>query len=366
MELLPKALGTRPRLAVEVRTEGVVAARAEDAAGLLLAIARADLPEGALVPGLKAGNVVDRAALTTAVRSTLDSVAGRNAGASGRRSRDVTVVVPDASVRVLLLDFDALPGKVVEALPVVRFRLKKLLPFEVEEAVVSYQIMSSTKGSVTVLAVAVPREVLTEYESIVTAAGYLPGAVLPSTLAALAGWDPTNASIQGSNQDVQDAALIVNAGPKQVTTAIVRSGVLLLHRTLEMNLVEDTSSQLLAEGTGFDRIEAEAAMQSRIVARDVAREEGGVAQITASAADEVAQAINVAAAYFEDTLGMPPSVLLSAGTLNAEVLEHMLQAGGLDGLLVRELMKPETLAAGTITASIPRGWLAGVRGALTS
>ncbi len=35
MEFLPKTLGTRPRLAVEVRAEGVVAARAEDAAALL-------------------------------------------------------------------------------------------------------------------------------------------------------------------------------------------------------------------------------------------------------------------------------------------------------------------------------------------
>ncbi len=42
----------------------------------------------------------------------------------------------------------------------VRFRLKKLLPFEVEDAVVSYQVMSSAKGLVTVLAVAIPREVL--------------------------------------------------------------------------------------------------------------------------------------------------------------------------------------------------------------
>ncbi len=61
MELLPKALGTRPRLAVEVRAEGVVAARAEDAAGLLVAVSRAEMDEGGLAPGLKAGNVMDRA-----------------------------------------------------------------------------------------------------------------------------------------------------------------------------------------------------------------------------------------------------------------------------------------------------------------
>ena len=40
-----------------------------------------------------------------------------------------------------------------------------------------------------VLAVAMPKDVLEEYEGVVLAAGYVPGAVLPSTLAALAGLD---------------------------------------------------------------------------------------------------------------------------------------------------------------------------------
>ena len=90
-------------------------------------------------------------------------------------------------MRVLFLEFDELPSKAVEALPVVRFRLKKLLPFDADEAMVSYQVMSSEKNVVKVLAVAMPKEVLEEYEAVVLAAGYVPGACLPSTLAALAG-----------------------------------------------------------------------------------------------------------------------------------------------------------------------------------
>ena len=86
--------------------------------------------------------------------------------ASGReRSRDVTVVVPDSAVRVLLVDFDQLPSKAAEALPVVRFRLKKLLPFDADDAMVSYQVMSSEKDSVKLLAVAMPKAVLEEYEA---------------------------------------------------------------------------------------------------------------------------------------------------------------------------------------------------------
>ena len=143
MEFLPKALGTRPRLAVEIRAEGVVAARAEDAAGLLAAVSHVDVAEGWLAPGLKAGNVAER---TAADCGGAVCSATRWRGQVRGRTRDVTVIVPDAAVRVLLLDFDALPGKMAEALPVVRFRLKKLLPFEVEDAVVSFQVMSSAKG----------------------------------------------------------------------------------------------------------------------------------------------------------------------------------------------------------------------------
>ena len=354
MELLPKALGTRPRLAVEIRAEGVVAARAEDAAGLLVAVSRADVGEAELTPGLKAGNVTDRAAMTRAIRSALDAV-----GRGVDRTRDVTVIVPDAAVRVLLLDFDSLPSKVAEALPVVRFRLKKLLPFEVEDAVVSYQVMSSVKGLVTVLAVAIPREVLAEYEGLVTAAGYVPGAVLPSTLAALAG---LGTATSGPEESVASAVLVVNAGSQQVTTAIVKGGVLLLHRTLEMNVMSED-----AHPEGYDRVDAEAAMQAEVVADEV---RGGVLQTAhlgaGSSAWEVAQAVSVAAAYFEDTLGGSPEMLFAAGTTSAESLERMLRANGLDGLRVREMMEPGMLAVSAATISVPRGWLAGVKGALTS
>ena len=364
MEILPKTLGTRPRLAVEVRAEGVVAARAEDATAVLTAVTRANLAEGAVAPGLKVGNIVNRTAVTAALRKVLDGVAG-----SGReRVRDVTVIVPDAAVRVLFVDFDQLPSKAAEALPVVRFRLKKLLPFDADEAMVSYQVMSTNKDSVKLLAVAMPKVVLEEYESVVLAAGYLPGAVLPSTLAALAGLDEADAPV-----------LVVNAGLGTVTTAIVQAGILTLHHSVDMSVSGNASPTVISvlpvvsrESTaqewarqeplgpgGWDRVEAEAAIQTSMVETAVTRE------IEASAAaHEVAQAVSVAAAYFEDSLQRPPDQLLVAGTLGAELLTAMMEESGLDGLRGREMVEPGMIEPGAVTASVPRGWLAGVRGAL--
>jgi type IV pilus assembly protein PilM len=374
MEILPKTLGTRPRLAVEVRAEGVVAARAEDAAALLTSVARVDLASGALAPGLKPGNVVDKTCVSLAVRKALDAVSGRGssdrAGRGAGRLRDVTLVVPDSAVRVLFLDFDQLPTKTVEALPLVRFRLKKLLPFDADDAMVSYQVMSNEKGTIKLLAVAIPKAVLEEYEAMVLAAGYLPGAVLPSTLAALAGLDETTSPV-----------LVVNAGLGSVTTAIVQAGVLLLHRSVDMGagpsagapieLVEtsiplvdrESSAQEWAKQEplgpgGWDRFDPQTEMPPSMLGTALVRHVEAQA-----AAREVAQAVSVAAAYFEDSLQTTPEQLLVAGTLGADTLA---EAGeyGLEGLRVRELVDSGMMEAGAVTSSVPRGWLAGVRGAL--
>lgn len=345
MEILPKTLGSRPRLAVELRPEGIVAARAEDASALLTAAAETALPPGLLAIGLKAGNFIDPTRVIAVLRETLDAVSGH----AGDRNRNVTLIVPDTTVRVLLLEFDTLPAKPVEALAVVRFRLKKLLPFDSDHAAVSYQVMSSDKNAVRVLAVAMPSEVLQEYEQAVIAAGYQPGAVLPSTLAALAGLDEQQAPV-----------LVVNAGHGCITTAIVRSGVLLLHRTLELAsevpAVEEPSALLQAQqgSAGYDRIAAEAAIEAQVLASAEA----------AMAAREIAQAVSVAAAYFEDTLAAPPEVILSSGSLGAEALRSVLEENGMEGVEVREIVGAEALAAGAATTRVSRSLLAGVRGAL--
>jgi len=395
MVFLPRSLGTRPRLACEVRAEGVVAARAEDAFAVLSAVSRVPLADEVVVPRLHAvdangevdnssapsgvgGDAAGRAAVVAAVRKALDAVC--------LRTREVTLIVPDAAVRVLLLEFDELPAKLAEALPVVRFRLKKLLPFDADDAAVSYQVISSAKGLLHVLAVAMPRELLADYESVVREAGFEPGAILPSTLAALAGLPEGDAPL-----------LVVNAGREGVTTAIVKAGVLLLHRTVDLGadlradqqaeqrvasqLLDAAAAQLAGnampagmEPVSFiDQNDVAAAIETTSLAHEI---EAEIAQEIAAessfmdTADEVAQAVSVAAAYFEDTLQTPPPAIHAAGTLGAEALAALLDAAHIGPLAVQEILRPEMLGAGATSVGtpggVPLGWLAGVRGALAN
>jgi type IV pilus assembly protein PilM len=339
MNLLPKASGTRPRVACEITAQGVVAGQSAVAGSPLTEISRAELAAGAVAPSLKPGNLVDRIAVTAAIGRALEGLGLR----PNSRNADITLIVPDAAVRVLLLDFDALSNKMSEALPIVRFRLKKLLPFDADDAMVSFQIMSSNKGGVRVLAVAIPRDVLNEYESAVREAGYEPGCVIPSTVAALAAVEDESAS------------LLVNANSLGVTTAIVRNGILLLHRSVDM--------QEHTEGVPAN---VPPAMMEASIAEPAPSEPAQDWQHV-PLGEEIAQAVNVAAAYFEDTLSAVPQQILSAGPLGAEQLSRILASSGIEresGLRVRELVESKDLLASAVTSSVPRAWLSGVMGAL--
>src|ERR1700748_3010092 len=172
-----EANALRPRLACEITSAGVVAARPGEAEQEIIS-GFAALRPGVLAAGLQTPNFSDRAAVAAALRPALDEISIKES--------QVTVVIPDAAVRVLLRASDVLQAKPAEALPIIRFRLRKLVPFEVEDAAVSYQIMPGKPGLLRAIVAVSPAGVLTEYESAVREAGYEPGVVLPSTLAALA------------------------------------------------------------------------------------------------------------------------------------------------------------------------------------
>lgn len=170
----------KPRLACEITTQSLIAARAKSDGSALDVYSVRRLDRDMVRPSLSTGNITNASTLGETIASALSAVGGRK--------RDVVAVIPDAAVRVLLLDFDTLPEKPAEAEPIIRFRLRKSVPFDADQAALSFQVYRKDNG-VKVLAALTPREVLREYEAVFQSAGYDPGYVLPSTLAALNGVD---------------------------------------------------------------------------------------------------------------------------------------------------------------------------------
>lgn len=287
--------GARPPVAVEVAPEGVLAA-ASPGPGQPPVYAYVPLPPGALVPGIGEPNLRAADAVVNAIRSALGQVSPR--------TRSVTLVLPDTVVRVFVLDFDTLPGKDAEALSVLRFRLRKMVPFDVEHAGLSYQVLAQSKTECKVLASVLPSPILAEYESAVRAAGYEPGAVLTSSLASLEAIDS------------MEAVLAANLSALALTTLIVNGNDLLLYRILD--LPEEPVLRL----------------------------------------QEIQRGIAVAAAYYEDKLGVRALKLHYAGNFEGSEFARWIDDPELT--VVDLAPRPETGAVTTLgNASI-----AGVTGAL--
>ena len=287
----------RPHIACEVSAERVVAARAGDGAQSLEAVHAQSLPAGAVTPGLQHANIAAREALSAALRDALAAVSGR--------SRDITLVIPDASTRILLLDFDTLPDKPEDADSVVRFRLKKSLPFDVDNSAVSFDRRAADNG-VRVVAAVTPKTVLEEYEAVVRDAGYNPGAVLPSMIAALG-------IVDGSRP-----TMVIKVETGTTAFAIVDQNQLLLYRALE---------------------------------------NGGAAVTGDSLVDDV----NTSLVYFEDRYGISVQRVLVTGVQSAQALQAAFSASDIS---VEELVSSSVAGAGAGT--VARSALAGVAGALVS
>jgi type IV pilus assembly protein PilM len=217
----------RPTLACEIAADRVLAGRASDAGRMVEMASARELAPGTVVPDLMEANLRDTGAIRQAIEGALGSVGGR--------SRDVIAILPDTAVRVVLLDFETLPAKRDEAEAVVRFRLKKSLPFDPAEARISYHSHPVKKGEQAVAAV-VLNKVLEEYESAFRDAGYIPGVVLPSMLAAIGA------------ADADRPTLVVKVDARTISIAILDQEQLLLARTLEnVRGVTITGEQLAEE-----------------------------------------------------------------------------------------------------------------------
>ena len=142
-----------------------------------------------------------------------------------RKRRRAALILPDYAVRVSVLDFDDFPADSREQASLVRFRLKRSVPFDVDSAALSFHAQRGNAGGkrVDVTVAIAPLEIVARYEAPFRLAGYHIGWVTTSSLAAL--------------------ELVPNAGLKVLAKltgrvlnlGVLNQGVLKLIRSIEMS-----------------------------------------------------------------------------------------------------------------------------------
>jgi len=217
-----------PGLAIEITPERVSAARFTRT-GAVDGFAVEPLPAGAVAPSAIETNILNPSAVKAAVASV--------AGTLKMKDEDAALLLPDPVIRVFVQHFDDFPRSAEEAIPMLKWKLKKSVPFEVDETLLSYMRQQPRGDGVDVVTAIARLRIIKEYEGTLESVNLRPGVVLSSTLAAI------------SLLEDHRPTLLARLSGTSLTTAIVREGVLAGYRCTELPATasEITPHMLLEE-----------------------------------------------------------------------------------------------------------------------
>jgi type IV pilus assembly protein PilM len=219
-----------PALVVEIARTHVAAARWGARHGQLDCVAVEPLPAGSVMASPVETNVTGPDAVRSALERVFASVPSLGT--------PLALLIPDPVVRVFLLPFDTLPRRADEAMPLLRWRLKKSVPFDMDDAIISWMRQSGREGNLEVVTAVARRQIIREYEVIVESLGANAAVVLSSTLATL------------PLVEERGPTLLVRMCGRTMATAIVHGSNLCVYRATEM----PAEAQLLDPQAMLDEI----------------------------------------------------------------------------------------------------------------
>ena len=163
----------------------------------------------------------DNVLRTEALLSQVRAVAP---GDGSRKRRRAALVLPDYAIRVTVLDFDDFPPQEREQASLVRFRLKRSVPFDVDTAALSFSAQGDRANGkkVDVTVAVAPLEIVARYETPFRLAGFHVGWVTTSMLAALELVPQTGLTV------------LVKRSGRVLSLAVTDRGVLKLVRSIEL------------------------------------------------------------------------------------------------------------------------------------
>ncbi|MDD5541607.1 MAG: pilus assembly protein PilM [Acidobacteriia bacterium] len=197
------------------------------------------LASGVVVPSHSNPNILDRAAMQRALHSVVQK--------TGSLRKEVNLLIPDTVARVFVIPLEHVPTQSGDMVQLLQFRVKKSIPFPLEEAALAYQIQTLGPDQHEVVLTVMQRSILREYESAVEALGLDPGFVTVEHfgVAGLMEKQPADWKTKPT--------LLFRLAPRCFTTSIFHDGFLRFYRALERDYSVGSSAGLTAEVL-FDEI----------------------------------------------------------------------------------------------------------------
>jgi type IV pilus assembly protein PilM len=164
-------------IGVEISPHGITCAVTAGSAATprVERVIHAPFPDGTLQVSLREQNILDPDAFVATLKSAYNQLLCS--------SDRVAVSLPDAACRIMLLDLEGRFKSRVEALDLIRWKLKKSIPLDVADTHLDYQQLTTREnGDLALLVAIVSRSVISQYEDLITQAGLSPARIDCNTL----------------------------------------------------------------------------------------------------------------------------------------------------------------------------------------
>lgn len=205
-----------PATVFEFQPEYILGARLFRSFRRVASVALGELEAGALSPLLARPNLLRPDEVARRTRAVAKAL-GSDKGPFG-------LLLPDGAVRVSTLSFETLPSDPREQESLIRWKMRPLLPFAVEEARLSYELSPKDPEGVEAVVMSVRKSVLAEYESTLEELNGDVSLVLPSSAALL----PL------LKEDAEAGEMLLNISPTHLTAVVAKSRQIKLWRNQAM------------------------------------------------------------------------------------------------------------------------------------
>jgi type IV pilus assembly protein PilM len=166
-----------PSVACELNCRAIALVRLDSKnASLVDRFVVTSLPPGLLVPSLVEPNITSVPDFLAAMKTAFTK--------ADLKTPRISLAIPDASAKVAIHHLDMLPGNENEKQQLLRWKLKKTVPFNVDDAHLSYLEHKGLDGRYKVLTVCIHKGVLAQYEEVFQKLGMHAGYISLSSFAA--------------------------------------------------------------------------------------------------------------------------------------------------------------------------------------
>lgn len=180
-----------------------------------------NIPQGLVEPSLTEPSVRSIEELGKIIKATLTK--------AGVNTNRISLAIPDACARVAIHPFETLPSKREEKTELLKWKLKKTIPYAIDDSHLSYVEQKTETGKNHVITANIHKEVLAQLEEVFESLGIHVGFVTLSTFAAyelLARQHP---------DEIRESVLFMRVRSSNISSLIIQQEALVFYRHTDYN-----------------------------------------------------------------------------------------------------------------------------------